>query len=107
MLNDPTPLAVKRGLEIHYWIQVENRYWDASPNGLDRIGHGQLRAVSRPQIMPGGHKRDVTMYNPLPEEALIVSVQLPSPLGSEGCAPERARAEGLTRKPPPGTLRPC
>jgi plastocyanin/FtsP/CotA-like multicopper oxidase with cupredoxin domain len=63
-----------------YWIQLENRWWDVSPNNIDRMTGLQI------QDIPGntvpvvktltspvtGVTRNRTMYKPLPEEALIL-----------------------------------
>ncbi len=61
--------------EIHYWIQLENRQWDASPHNIDRMtGHDMKHstitgkdpvdvALKMPGGIPGTNTR--TMYNPL------------------------------------------
>ena len=59
--------------EIHYWIQLENRQWDASPHNIDRMtGHDMKHStitgkdpvevvLKMPGGMPGTNTR--TMYN--------------------------------------------
>jgi plastocyanin/FtsP/CotA-like multicopper oxidase with cupredoxin domain len=60
---------------IHYWIQIENRRWDASPANLDRmtglkVEHAEIK--NRPSTeetlntyVPGSSSRQVRMFNPI------------------------------------------
>jgi len=58
---------------IEYWIQIENRRWDASPANLDRMtGHSMLDAVgytptteTLSTMVPGSSPRNVKMFNPI------------------------------------------
>lgn len=63
-----------------YWIQLENHWWDVSPNNIDRMtglqiqaipGNGPpvVKALTSPVTMVTTNR---TMYKPLPEEALIL-----------------------------------
>ena len=63
-----------------YWIQVENRWWDVSPNNIDRMTGLQIQDIpgnTLPVVKTltspvTGVTRNRTMYKPLPEEALIL-----------------------------------
>jgi plastocyanin/FtsP/CotA-like multicopper oxidase with cupredoxin domain len=70
---------------IEYWIQIENRRWDASPANLDRMtGRTLFEAVgytatleTLTTMVPGSMPRQVWMYNPIrsgstPVDALIL-----------------------------------
>ncbi|HEU4346620.1 MAG TPA: multicopper oxidase domain-containing protein [Actinoplanes sp.] len=58
---------------IEYWIQIENRRWDASPGNLDRMtGHTMQQAVAYTPTLetlntrvPGSAPRQVRMFNPI------------------------------------------
>jgi hypothetical protein len=57
---------------IEYWIQLENRPWDASPNNLDRMtGMNMKEATGKDPVdvsitSPGtGVTKTRRMYNPL------------------------------------------
>ncbi|MGH8897270.1 MAG: multicopper oxidase domain-containing protein [Egibacteraceae bacterium] len=59
--------------DIHYWIQIENRPWDASPNDIDRMTGQTIEGatgfapveVELTSPATGSMPRKVTMYNPL------------------------------------------
>jgi len=63
-----------------YWIQLENRWWDVSPNNIDRMTGLQIQAIpgnAAPVVKSltspvTGVTSNRTMYKPLPEEALIL-----------------------------------
>ncbi len=66
---------------IHYWIQLENRKWDASSSNRDRMTGQSLQAVSTfvPQTVTlsaspiaGSQPRQVTMYNPIRTGSTVV-----------------------------------
>jgi FtsP/CotA-like multicopper oxidase with cupredoxin domain/plastocyanin len=62
---------------IEYWIQIENRRWDASPNNIDRMtGRTMAQAVGYTPTMetlstmvPGSAPRQVLMFNPIRDSA--------------------------------------
>jgi plastocyanin/FtsP/CotA-like multicopper oxidase with cupredoxin domain len=63
-----------------YWIQLENHWWDVSPNNIDRMTGLQIQAIpgNAPPVVKAltspvtGVATNRTMYKPLPEEALIL-----------------------------------
>jgi FtsP/CotA-like multicopper oxidase with cupredoxin domain/plastocyanin len=70
---------------IEYWIQLENRRWDASPGNLDRMtGRTMQDAVGYTPtletlntMVPGSAPRQVMMFNPIrdssgPVDALVL-----------------------------------
>jgi FtsP/CotA-like multicopper oxidase with cupredoxin domain len=65
---------------VEYWIQIENRRWDASPANIDRMtGEDMLGAVNRApstetlnSMVPGSAPRQVTMFNPLRDSTGVV-----------------------------------
>jgi FtsP/CotA-like multicopper oxidase with cupredoxin domain/plastocyanin len=61
---------------IEYWIQLENRPWDASPHNIDRMTGQDMKAVTGkdpvdvPLKLPGGAPGPTRrMYNPLRDPA--------------------------------------
>ena len=58
---------------IEYWIQLENRQWDASPNNIDRVTGEDMKEITGKDPvdvtlkLPGGALGPTTrkMYNPL------------------------------------------
>ena len=60
---------------IEYWIQIQNRQWDASPGNIDRMTGDSMQdapAVSHAPtvetlntLVPGSSPRQVTMFNPI------------------------------------------
>lgn len=71
--------------EVHYWIQIENRPWDASPADLDRMMNHTVHqatnfapvTVTLTSPAAGSMPRTVTMFNPIrragaPVDALIL-----------------------------------
>lgn len=63
-----------------YWIQLENHFWDVSPNNIDRMTGLQIQAIpgnAAPVVKSltspvTGVTTNRTMYKPLPTEALIL-----------------------------------
>ena len=63
-----------------YWLQLENHWWDVSPNNIDRMTGLQIQAIpgNAPPVVKTltspvtGVTTNRTMYKPLPEEALIL-----------------------------------
>jgi len=60
---------------IEYWIQLENRPWDASPHNIDRITGQDMKEVTEmdpidvPLKSPGtGVTKTRKMYNPLRDD---------------------------------------
>jgi plastocyanin len=81
---------------IEYWIQIENRRWDASPNNIDRMtGRTMAQAVGYTPSMetlstmvPGSAPRQVLMFNPIrdssgPVDALVLRRYRP-PTNADG-----------------------
>ncbi len=51
---------------IEFWIQIENRPWDASPNNIDRITGLTIKEVEEHEgIIPGHDPVDVTLTSPV------------------------------------------
>ena len=63
-----------------YWLQLENHWWDVSPNNIDRTAGLQIQAIpgNAPPVVKTltspvtGVTTNHTMCKPLPEEALII-----------------------------------
>lgn len=64
-----------------YWIQLENHPWDTVPWNIDRQ-NGQIanpHPATRRLVSPvTGVARDVTMFRPLPEDALLLRRYTPN-----------------------------
>ena len=71
--------------QIEYWIQIENRRWDASPANIDRMtGRSIKEATGGPllgfapttetlnTLVPGSAPRQVKMYNPIRTGKVVV-----------------------------------
>lgn len=65
---------------IEYWIQIENRRWDASPANIDRmtgrsmhdaVGYTPTAEVLNTRV-PGSAPRQVTMFNPVRSATTVV-----------------------------------
>jgi plastocyanin/FtsP/CotA-like multicopper oxidase with cupredoxin domain len=59
--------------DIHFWIQIENHAWDVSPRGIDRMTNNHFPPTPKTLTSPvTGVTRTRNMFNPLPEDALIL-----------------------------------
>jgi FtsP/CotA-like multicopper oxidase with cupredoxin domain len=50
--------------DIEYWIQIENRRWDVSPNNLDRMTGLTIKQVEQHEGGAGNDPVDVTLTSP-------------------------------------------
>jgi len=65
---------------IEYWIQIENRKWDASPANIDRMtGQTMAKAVNFAPVdvslntyVPGSMSRTVKMFNPIRRQGVAI-----------------------------------
>jgi FtsP/CotA-like multicopper oxidase with cupredoxin domain/plastocyanin len=61
---------------VHYWIQIENRRWDLSPNNCDRMTGRDMQQVENytptketlKSYAKDSRDREVWMYNPIHEQ---------------------------------------
>ena len=66
---------------IEYWIQIENRPWDMSPHNIDRMSGQNMQqitgkspaTVTLNSVVPGTPPRNVTMFNPIRDDAGAVT----------------------------------
>lgn len=73
--------------DIQLWIQIENHAWDAAPNNIDRITNRSMEDVpgGAPPVtktltspVTGAVRANVTMYKPVPEDALFLRRYTPN-----------------------------
>jgi FtsP/CotA-like multicopper oxidase with cupredoxin domain/plastocyanin len=60
---------------VEYWIQIENRPWDACPNGRDRMDGKAVAPAPVTKVLTSpetGVTRTHSMWKPLMEDALIL-----------------------------------
>ena len=50
--------------DVEYWIQIENRPWDVSPNNIDRMTGLTIKEVEQHEGQPGHDPVDVTLTSP-------------------------------------------
>lgn len=50
---------------IEYWIQIENRPWDVSPNNIDRITGLSIKELEEHESPPGHDPTDVVLQSPV------------------------------------------
>jgi FtsP/CotA-like multicopper oxidase with cupredoxin domain/plastocyanin len=50
--------------DVEYWIQIENRPWDVSPNNLDRMTGLTVKGVEQHEGQPGHDPVDVPLTSP-------------------------------------------
>src|ERR1700686_3225377 len=66
---------------IEYWIQIENRPWDMSPHNIDRMSGQNMQqitgkspaTVTLNSVVTGTPPRNVTMFNPIRDDAGAVT----------------------------------
>ena len=69
-----------------YWLQLENHWWDVSPNNIDRMTGLQIQAIpgNSPPVIKTltspvtGVTTNRTMYKPLPKRPLSSGATQPA-----------------------------